>query len=93
MNSTKYKDISQSTKSIIFFGTPHQGTNVSEWSQKLELISRVAGVKRSKVLEELELWSDSLVELSQTFFEQSNNLLITSFYERQPYNGVYVSEQ
>lgn len=66
---------------------------MSEWSQKLELISRVAGVKRSKVLEELELWSDSLVELSQTFFEQSNNLLITSFYERQPYNGVYVSEQ
>ncbi|CAN9335257.1 unnamed protein product [Alternaria alternata] len=88
LNSTNYKDISESTKSIIFFGTPHQGTNVTEWPQMLESISKVAGIKRSKVLKELELWSDFLVELSQTFLEQSNKLLITSFYERQPYNGM-----
>jgi hypothetical protein len=66
---------------------------VTEWPQMLESISKVAGIKRSKVLKELELWSDFLVELSQTFLEQSNKLLITSFYERQPYNGIYVSDQ
>ncbi|KAH7082904.1 hypothetical protein BKA63DRAFT_501828 [Paraphoma chrysanthemicola] len=89
-NRTQYKDVFDSTRSVIFFGTPHQGATAVDWTEKLELVSRVVGLKRSKVLKELELWSDSLLELSQTFFEQSNTLLITSFYERQPYNGVYV---
>jgi hypothetical protein len=88
-----YGDIYESAKSITFFGTPHQGANVAEWAGYLEKISKIVGVSRSNVLKELETWSPTLLNLSRTFSEQIPRLLINSFYEKQPYQGIYVSNQ
>ncbi len=87
-----YGDIYESAKSITFFGTPHQGANIAEWAGYLEKISKIVGVSRSNVLRELETWSPTLLNLSRTFNEQIPRLLINSFYEKQPYQGIYVSD-
>ncbi|KAK3335250.1 hypothetical protein B0T19DRAFT_452139 [Cercophora scortea] len=88
-----FGDIYESTKSITFLGTPHQGSGPADWASYLEKISQIIGIKRSKVLRELETWSPSLLELSRTFSEQLPRLLINSFYEKQLYEGVMVVEE
>jgi len=85
-----YRDIYESAKSIAFFGTPHQGANIATWSGYLESIAKVVGVTRTAALEGLETWSPSLLELQRTFSGQVPRLIITSFWEKQPYNGVNV---
>ncbi|KAK3693429.1 hypothetical protein B0T22DRAFT_505222 [Podospora appendiculata] len=88
-----YGDIYESTKSITFLGTPHQGSRPADWASYLEKISQIVGIKRSNVLRELETWSPTLLDLSRTFNEQLPRLLINSFYEKQMYDGVKVVEE
>jgi hypothetical protein len=43
-------------------------------------------------LEELKLWSPSLIETNQLWVEIADGFTITSFYERNRYMGVLVSQ-
>lgn len=44
------------------------------------------------MLRELDLWSPSLVETNQLWVEIANGFSITTFFEREPYKGVMVSQ-
>jgi hypothetical protein len=85
-----YHDILASVKSIIFFGTPHQGADVAIWAGYLSHISSAIGIKRANVTKELQTWSKPLVELTTMFSEQLPDLLITTFFETRPTYGVIV---
>lgn len=82
-------DILTSVVHLCFFGTPHQGTN----STLLNLGSVLTKSKAGSVLEELKLWSPSLIETNQLWVEIADGFTITSFYEINPYMGVLVSER
>lgn len=88
--SDQYGDILEATKAIVFFGTPHQGSDTATWMTYLCAISRGLGVKSAKVTHELERWSDPLVELTTNFSELAPRFLISTFFEEQKTNGVLV---
>jgi hypothetical protein len=85
-----YGDIYSSVKSILFFGTPHQGANAAIWATYLGHISKAVGIRRTNVTKELKTWSNTLVELTRLFSEQAPDLFITSFFEMQPVSGIIV---
>ena len=85
----QWGDILTSVVHLCFFGTPHQGTD----STLLNLGSVLTKSKAGSVLEELKLWSPSLIEANQLWVEIADGFTITSFYEREPYMGVLVSQQ
>lgn len=58
----------------------------------LNLGSVLTKSKAGSVLQELKLWSPSLIETNQLWVEIADGFTITSFYERNPYMGVLVSE-
>ena len=84
-----FGDILTSVVHLCFFGTPHQGTN----STLLDLGSVLTKSQAGSVLQELKLWSPSLIETNQLWVEIADGFTITSFYERNPYMGILVSEQ
>jgi hypothetical protein len=59
----------------------------------LNLGSVLTKSKAGSVLKELKLWSPSLIEANQLWVEIADGFTITSFYEREPYMGVLVSQQ
>jgi hypothetical protein len=85
---SQWGDILKSVIHLCFFGTPHQGTS----SSLLSLGSVLTKSKAGSVLEELELWSPSLIETNQLWVEIADAFTITSFYERNSYMGVLVNE-
>ena len=74
---------------LCFFGTPHQGTR----SSLLSLGTALTKSKAGSVLQELKLWSPSLIETNQLWVEIADAFTITSCLERNPYMGVLVSRQ
>jgi hypothetical protein len=82
-------DILTSVVHLCFFGTPHQGTDSTLFS----LGSALARSKAGSLLEELKLWSPSLIETNQLWVEIADGFTITSFYERNPYMGVLVCQE
>jgi hypothetical protein len=85
-----FHDILDSTKSILFFGTPHQGADSATWSVYLSKISGVVGVQNTEVTAELMRWSNPLVELTKVFSENQEKISITTFYESRPMHGIIV---
>ncbi|RYO68363.1 hypothetical protein AA0116_g73 [Alternaria tenuissima] len=86
----QYKDILESTKAIMFFGTPHQGADAATWAGYLSKIGRVIGVKNTEVTAELQRWSNPLTELTKVFSENQENIAITTFYESRSLHGTIV---
>jgi hypothetical protein len=87
---TLYGDIHESTRSITFLGTPHQGSTAAVWATYLGHISQAVGIRNSTATKELTTWSDSLLDLQREFCEQLPRLLINSFFETIPYKGILV---
>jgi hypothetical protein len=85
----QWGDILTSVVHLCFFGTPHQGTN----STLLNLGSALTKSKAGSVLDELKLWSPSLIETNQLWVEIADGFTITSFYERNSYMGVLVRQR
>ena len=83
---SQYRSISSSTKSVVFFGTPHGGTDVAKTSRILRDIIHVCtlGSFRTDLLKNLESKSAELVELAEQFIERANPLKIISIYEGRP---------
>jgi hypothetical protein len=90
MNLTQYSEIIESTKALVFFGTPHQGADVATWSTYLTNVSKAIGLRSSTVLKELERWSTTLLELNKLFSEQISELMVTTFFELEDTYGVRV---
>ncbi|KAK3383209.1 Alpha/Beta hydrolase protein [Lasiosphaeria ovina] len=75
--------ILNSTKGIIFFGTPHRGSKSTNWAA---VVSKIASTtllgQDSQLLKLLELHSPDLLKISQDFRGLASEYAITSFYEQ-----------
>jgi hypothetical protein len=86
-----YGDILDSVRSLVFFGTPHQGSDGAVWLKFIGGLSSGLHLwTTTKVVEELKTWSIPLVELTTNFSELAPNFAITTFYEEQDTYGVRV---
>ncbi|KAL4756001.1 uncharacterized protein BDW70DRAFT_164915 [Aspergillus foveolatus] len=82
-----YGNIADSTRAILFFGTPHQGSDVSAYLGKLR---ETVLLGRSEIVDELAQWSALLAELTTPFSEVAPRYIITTFFEQKPTKGVII---
>lgn len=94
---TSFHDIYNNTYAIIFFGTPHRGSNVASWGLLLSGIAQAAQIDTndgilkdldpksgSSKLEELRLDFDDVLRDSQ----RAERLRVFSFQEEQGMTGI-----
>ncbi|KAK0647013.1 Alpha/Beta hydrolase protein [Cercophora newfieldiana] len=75
-------DIANSTKGLIFFGTPHRGSNEAEWAEVISgVVSTTMNRPKSELLETLRSNSDELMNISEDFAPLAPRYAIASFYE------------
>ncbi|OBT63788.1 hypothetical protein VE03_06953 [Pseudogymnoascus sp. 23342-1-I1] len=89
--NSRYTNILQSTKAIVFFGTPHAGSEHADLLSvvakiisgfgSMSMIDRVCGKIRKSLIRDLGSRSGKLEEISISFTERIQNLDIISFYE------------
>jgi hypothetical protein len=87
---TLYGDLYNSVQSILFFGTPHLGSDAAAWAVSLGHISKAVGIRRTSVIKELKTWSNTLMDLTVLFSDRARNFSIITFVETQPTYGVIV---
>ncbi|KAH8588043.1 hypothetical protein B0O99DRAFT_377762 [Bisporella sp. PMI_857] len=91
-NSGVYGSILQSTRSVLFLGTPHHG--VSNLAGLAQLLTKISSSLRLRnhtfAAEELRLWSPTLVDGARRFSEIISKLHVYSFFETNKTNGVQV---
>lgn len=78
------KDIQLSTFSILFFGTPHQGSNLASWGK---IFLRVAGIYTNtdtRLFRHLQSNSESIETGLGEFASIANSILTKYFYETLP---------
>jgi hypothetical protein len=82
----RYGNILNSTKGIVFLGTPHRGSQLANWTTFSRDIIDIApfgkSVVRKTLLHDLETKSGVLKAISESFQHRAMNLKIASFYER-----------
>lgn len=94
-----FHDIYNNTYAILFFGTPHRGSNIASWGRLLSGIAQAAQVDTndgilvdldpesgSSKLEELRLDFDDILRDSQ----RARRLRVFSFQEEQGMTGVHI---
>lgn len=81
-----YGDIKSSTIGVVFFGTPHAGSDIARWTRVIRDIANAAtfGNARSDLIKNLERRSGELAELAASSVERLEELQIISVYERKP---------
>lgn len=90
-NDSTYTDIAESTKGIVFLGTPHRGSGFADWAGRLASIVRVSvAVKVQKsLLKTLSNDSEELLRISEDFRTIVSKYVIVSFYEEDKLRGVH----
>lgn len=96
---TTFHDVYYNTYAIVFFGTPHRGSNVASWGRLLSGIAQAAQVDTndgilidldpasgSSKLEELRLDFDDILRDSQ----RARKLRVFSFQEEQGMTGIHI---
>jgi hypothetical protein len=92
VRTESYSDILESTRHVMFFGTPHQGSLWAGGGTFLNnLTSILAPGNRSRAVEELKLWSSELLAATQDFASVRDRFSITTFWEKKTTNGIQVS--
>ncbi|KAH6879994.1 hypothetical protein B0T10DRAFT_412368 [Thelonectria olida] len=85
-NDHHYRDILASTTGIVFMGTPHQGSDIVNWTSFLtNAVQLVSGnqIVRTNLVKDLSTHSSTLLEISKSFLPRSSGLTIMSFVETQ----------
>lgn len=80
----RYHDLLQSVHGTMFFGTPHRGSSLANWSTVLGNVASYAslGSKTNwKLSQNLQTESGQLQEISKSFVDRAKTLQIISFYE------------
>jgi len=85
-----YGDVLDSTRAVVFFGTPHQGTDSAVWATYLGDLGKALGLRNTEVAKELKRWSYPLVELTTHFSDLAPNFQITTFFEKKKTHGILV---
>jgi hypothetical protein len=88
---SRYTAILHSTKAIVFFGTPHSGSEQADFLSvlanivaacgSLTMVDRAFGKLRQDLVRILKPGSIELETLSMSFTERSQGIEIVSFYE------------
>jgi hypothetical protein len=81
-----YEDILNSTKGIVFMGTPHPGSELVPWSLMFTNLINIAGfgqVIRKDLLKNLDKDCAILDEISRQFMHRATPLKIRSFIEQK----------
>lgn len=82
---SQYSSINENTAGIIFFGTPHRGSDKAAYGKILATVaSTMINKPTSKLLSALQGNSDTLARLTSDFRHQLPQYRIVSFYERKP---------
>jgi hypothetical protein len=81
----QYSSICESTVGIVFFGTPHRGSDKATYGKILgNVASTVMHKPTSKLLSALQSNSDVLARLTSDFRHQLPNYQVVTFYETKP---------
>ncbi|KAK3934026.1 hypothetical protein QBC46DRAFT_400786 [Diplogelasinospora grovesii] len=76
------REISECTKGIVFFGTPHRGSDDAKWATLITgIVSTTIGRPPSEFLKTLRSNSEGLMKISEDFRPIAKNYAIASFYE------------
>jgi hypothetical protein len=87
-----YKDILESVRHLMFFGTPHQGSLFAMPGDFLNSLTSILSPKdKTRATKELGLWSPELQHANQEFGAFADAITITSFWEKLSTKGVHVS--
>ncbi|KAI4220319.1 MAG: hypothetical protein LQ349_008115 [Xanthoria aureola] len=81
-NDPTYEYIIKSVSSIIFFSTPHRGTNLAETLNRILQVS--FATNPMQFIAELAAGSQTLQKLNEQFRHVAPKLQIVSFYETRP---------
>ena len=88
----QYLPIYESTRGIIFLGTPHRGSTAASWGILASNLAKVAlQGPNEKILKTLKPNNELLENLHMVFLQmlEDRKIKIHSFYETQPMLGVY----
>jgi len=87
LRSDQYGSILKSIYGAVFMGTPHQGSRSASLARHFSRIANLTTfgtAVRSELLEDLEISSGMLEQLSLLSISLLNDLAIVSFYEQKP---------
>lgn len=81
----QYQAIKDHTLGLVFFGTPHRGSNKASYGKILANVATgVMHKPKSKLISALQSNSEKLMELTLEFKFEAPNLQIVTFYETKP---------
>lgn len=85
-------DVYKSTQGIVFFGTPHRGSNDAKWGLNLKSIAGVIFDTNDKIIRALELDSELLDRISRDFLDivDEGKINICSLLESEGKTGLPV---
>ncbi|GAB1316537.1 Alpha/Beta hydrolase protein [Madurella fahalii] len=85
-----YGEIAESTRGIVFFGTPHRGADAAKWANMVAGITLSAfGTKpKTSFLRALKPNSRDLMDISEDFRSIATKYAITSFVEEDKFSGL-----
>ncbi|KAI9887902.1 MAG: hypothetical protein M1823_000290 [Watsoniomyces obsoletus] len=84
---SRYEPIRDATRGLIFFGTPHRGSDKAVYGKVLANIAQKLTHKPpSRLLSALQANSDVLLRLTSDFRFQLPDYQVVSFYEQRPMN-------
>ncbi|KAK4032074.1 Alpha/Beta hydrolase protein [Parachaetomium inaequale] len=95
-NEPRFVDIADCTKGIVFFGTPHRGTDAANWGQLIASIKTASFGARPRFdwFKMLRPNSVDLMNVSEDFRPLATQYALVSFIEDNPYGkwGVIVEK-
>ncbi|KAK3393954.1 hypothetical protein B0H63DRAFT_31271 [Podospora didyma] len=93
----EYQPIMAATRGVLFFGTPHFGSDKNQLLSIAQAFSPLGssstpqaksqGTGGSALVDSLARNSDALFKISRTFYRPASHLKITTFYEMKPWPG------
>jgi hypothetical protein len=88
-SSRSLKDIYDSTKKVIFLGTPHRGGSMASWGILAERIIKAAGFDTNAVILK-QLQSPALGDLNERFIRllRSQDIDVVTFHEAKGMEGM-----
>ncbi|KAK4450537.1 protein SERAC1 [Podospora aff. communis PSN243] len=81
-NDITFKSIADATKGLIFFGTPHRGSDLAKTLGPIQRISSLGFWKSSAFTSLLQTHSDGLLEISEDFRTIAPRYALITFYEQ-----------